>query len=208
MPFRAWLTSDGPLGQKLESVCDRTEFGHEGEIVNADLKRAKKDRVLMTIARPSIDDRSITGFLLEYSRELILIQYVYDFHLDGLMVLRRSDVEEIKSSRTDHYQTEMMKAEGLYQTVDFNAKHTVSNWPETIKHFQGQYRFVIIEAEATKPNLFALGRIENIQKQSVTLHGFNGVGEWHDEPTIVPFADITCLQVGSNYISMYERHLP
>ena len=62
------------------------------------------NKALVSIGRANIDTRSIQGFVLACSDELVLIQYVYDFNLDGLMVLRVSDISSIKCSATNGFQ--------------------------------------------------------------------------------------------------------
>ena len=76
------------------------------------LSKLKEGRNLISIRRGNIDGHKIQGFLLDYSEELILINYVYDFILDGLMVLRRSDISEIKTDKTALLQTQILKEIG------------------------------------------------------------------------------------------------
>lgn len=60
---------------------------------------------LVTIIRDNLNTANLHGFILAYSPDFLLIQYVYDFRIDGLMVLRRKDISEIKTSKTDEFQT-------------------------------------------------------------------------------------------------------
>ena len=43
------------------------------------------------------------GFVLASSAELVVLQYVYDFNLDGLMVLRVADITDIRWSATGRF---------------------------------------------------------------------------------------------------------
>ncbi len=80
-----------------------------------DLNEMMTDRKLVSIRRDAIDSNSIQGFVLAASDELLLIQYVYDFNLDGLMVLRLSDVTEIKSGATDKFQKQLLIDEQIFK---------------------------------------------------------------------------------------------
>jgi hypothetical protein len=84
------------------------------------LSKLKAGRSLMSIRREEIDGNRIQEFILGHSKELVLINYVYDFKLDGLMVLRLSDITDICSDNTDIFQTQILKEDGLYSKVDFN----------------------------------------------------------------------------------------
>ena len=58
------------------------------------LAKHQKQRNLVSIRRGEIDGCSIQGFVLGLSENLVLLQYVYDFHLDGLMLLRTADIPD------------------------------------------------------------------------------------------------------------------
>ena len=68
---------------------------------------------LVSIERENIDGNKIQGFLLGESDEYVLISYVYDFHLDGLMVLRKMDISLVETTKTDKLQTLLLKDEGI-----------------------------------------------------------------------------------------------
>lgn len=71
----------------------------------SDLNKLQQNRALVSIYREHINDTPIQGFILAHSKKLILIQYVYDFNLDGIMVLQRSDVTNIESDESGMFQT-------------------------------------------------------------------------------------------------------
>jgi hypothetical protein len=173
------------------------------------LSKLKKGKTLVSIRRDSIDANSIQGFILDYSKELILIQYVYDFHLDGLMVLRLSDITDISSSQTDIFQTNILKNESLYSMVAFKEKYNVTGWKSVFENIASKHRFIIAENEAPEdiddPS-FILGEVVKIGKKSVTLHGFTGPATWFEKPVKLKFKDISSFQAGNNYAKTYERY--
>ncbi len=173
------------------------------------LSKLKKGKSLVSIRRDEIDGNRIQGFILDYSKELILIQYVCDFKLDGLMVLRLSDMTDIGSNKTDIFQTNMLKKEGLYSTVAFKEKYNVTDWKSVFDNIASKHRFVIAENEASDdidaPS-FILGEVVKIGNKSVTLHGFTGTSKWFERPTKLKFNDISSFQVGNNYAKTYERY--
>lgn len=166
----------------------------------------KNSRTLISIERDKIDDNSIQGFLLEYSNELILIQYIYDFNLDGLMILRRNDITKIKSNATDILQTQLLKDEDLYKNVDFYVKLNLSDWGSILSNIKKDYGLVIIEDEKKEKGIFLIGKIETITKKSVEITHFTGTGTWGEVPTPIDFNDITSCQVNTNYINVYQRY--
>jgi hypothetical protein len=87
-----------------------------------------RDRELVSIRRDDINANSIQGFILGFSDELVLIQYVYDFRLDGLMVLRAADITEVTCNATDELQKKLLIAEGLFQQVPFESSFDLRDW--------------------------------------------------------------------------------
>jgi hypothetical protein len=171
-----------------------------------ELRQLKSRKCLVSIAREDIDKNKIQGFLLAYSDALVLIQYVYDFNLDGLMVLRRSDITKITSRKTDTFQTDLIKKEGIFERVEFKSKYDVSDWPAVFNTLGKKHKYVIIEDEKDEYPIFLLGLFEKIDEDSVYLKCFSGAANWDDELSAMSFDDISSFQVQNNYIKMYERH--
>ena len=170
------------------------------------LSNLKAERNLISIRRKEIDERRIQAFLLDYSEDLILIQYVFDFILDGLMVLRRSDICEIESDKTDLLQTKILKDEGLYSKVDFDIECDLKSWGSVLSTLGSRYRFITIEDENPEYPLLYLGEIHAAETESVSIIGFSGAANWDDEVSVIYYEDISCVQLGNNYVNVYERY--
>ena len=174
--------------------------------MSSKLEKLKQSQTLVSIRRESIDGLRIQGFILAYSKELILIQYVYDFNLDGLMVLRRSDISEIDADKTDIFQTQILKDEGLFSEVDFQKEYDVKDWRTVLNTVGKEYGLVIIEDEVSEDPEFLLGKIQDIKNDSVSILGFTGAASWHEEPTEISYEDISSFQAGNNYLMMYKKY--
>ncbi len=170
------------------------------------LRAFKESRSLVTIKRQNIDRNKIQGFLLDFSDELILIQYVYDFNLDGFMALRISDITSIESTKTDIFQTQLLDDEGLLSNIDFETSYNIKNWATLINNLSPEFRFLILEDENPEYPLFFLGEISKIAKDGVSIRGFSGAANWDDELSEISFKDISSLQAGNNYAQVYERY--
>ena len=177
--------------------------------MNKKLSKLKASKSLVSIRRDEIDGNRIQGFILDYSKELILIQYVYDFNLDGLMVLRLSDITDINSDKTDHLQTQILKEEGIYSKVSFKEVYNLSDWKSVFTNIASEHRFIIIENESQEnidtPS-FILGEVVKTGNRSVTIHGFTGIARWHEKPTKASYKNITSFQAGNNYAETYDRY--
>ena len=170
------------------------------------LSEFHRDKKLVSIRRSQIDANGIQGFVLGFSDKLVLIQYVYDFRLDGLMVLRTADITEVKCGATDRFQKSLLIAERLFQQVDFRSALDLRNWRTILAQLSQQYGHVILEDERADSALFLIGEIHKITNDRVWLRHFSGAGKWDDEPTELTLSRITSCQVNTNYLNVYQRY--
>jgi hypothetical protein len=170
------------------------------------LAQHQKERNLVSVCRSGIDDHSMEAFVLGVSDELLLLQYVYDFHLDGLRVLRIADITEVRCSETCKFQRELLAHEGLIQQVPFDIRLDLSNWHTLLTQLSAMYPLMILECEKRDDPDFLIGRVDGIGPTSVEMQWFSGTGRWEDRLATLAFDDITSCQVATNYVKCYQRH--
>lgn len=170
------------------------------------LTQFQGDRSLVSIFRDQIDGQSIEGYVLAVSDELMVLQYVNDFRLDGIKVLRVADISDAESSETTEFQQELLIGEGLEQQVQFDAKFNAASWASILAQFASTYPIMIIECENSDENSFVIGRVVAVHEDRVEMLGFAGNGSWDEEAVVLSFEDLTSCQVGSNYLNVYQRY--
>ncbi|MFM9926872.1 hypothetical protein VLK31_28065 [Variovorax sp. H27-G14] len=164
------------------------------------------DGDLVSIYRTGIDDHQIQGFVLAASPALVLLQYVYDFRLDGLMALRIEDITQIEVTATDRLQKQLITDEGLAHQSPLTEQFNAVSWRELISSLSPANSLMILECEAGEFNDFVIGKICQINGESLQIRTFSGTGEWADVTTELHYEDITCCQVGTNYANVYQRY--
>lgn len=170
------------------------------------LVQHQKKRNLVSVRRSEIDDNAIQGFILASSEQLVVLQYVYDFNLDGLMVLRVADITEVRCSVTDKFQKNLLAQEGLVERVPFTETFDLRNWRSVIPQFSKEYGLMILECEAALKKAFFIGRVLKTTTTEAEFQHFSGVAKWAESPVKLKFKDITSCQVGTNYVNVYQRN--
>ena len=165
-----------------------------------------KSRNLVSIRRERIDDNQIQAFILAASRKLVALQYVADFQLDGLMVLRVADISEMRRTRTDEFQQGLLAEEGVLKKVPFGKQFDLDNWGSVLRQFAAKYPLMILECEAQEEKLFAIGRVAEAGVRDVSFECFSGTGKWSEEPASYRYSDLASCQVDNAYINAYRRH--
>ncbi|NHZ92069.1 hypothetical protein F2P45_24125 [Massilia sp. CCM 8733] len=171
-----------------------------------ELVQHQKERNLVSVSRSGIDNYSIEAFVLGVSDELVLLQYVYDFNLDGLMVLRIADITEVRCSDTCKFQRELLEHEGLIQQIPFDMSLDLRNWKTLLAQLSTMYPLMILECEKLDDPDYIIGQVEEVRTTAVAMQWFSGTGRWDDELASLALEDITSCQVGTNYISFYQRY--
>ena len=166
----------------------------------------QQKRDLVSVHRGEIDDYAIQGFILASSKQLVVLQYVYDFNLDGLMVIRTADITEVRCSATNMFQKELLEREGLIQRVPFGATFNLHDWRSVISELSKENSLMILECEKMEENIFVIGRVLETTTAEVEIQHFSGTARWERNPAILSFNDLTCCQVGTNYVNVYQRH--
>ncbi|NHZ36436.1 hypothetical protein [Massilia rubra] len=170
------------------------------------LAQHRKERNLVAVFRSGIDDHSMEGFVLGFSDDLLLFQYIYDFHLDGLMVLRIADITDVTCTATCKFQRELLEQEGLIRQVPFDISLDLRNWQTLLAQLSTMYPLMILECEKLDDPDFIIGQVDQLSEAAVEMQWFSGTGRWDDELATLAFADITSCQVDTNYIKFYQRY--
>jgi hypothetical protein len=171
------------------------------------LKKSQRLRSAVSIRRKRIDAHSIDAFVLGVSDQLVALQYKYDFHLDGLMILRIADITEVNSNATDRFQQGLMQAEGLLDTVPFDAPFNLQSWQTVLEQLSAFGGLMIVESEKPKSEDFILGQFLGISQQKAFFKFITGIGQWLDDPASIRLKNITCCQVETNYANFYQKYL-
>jgi hypothetical protein len=177
-------------------------------VMRKKLAQFVRHQTLISLRRAAIDDRAIQGFILGYSDSLVLLQYEYDFNLDGLMILRAADISEITCTKTEKFQKKLLANEGLLSHVPAPSDCAVDlrNWRSAIVSLSQTYPLLILECEAQEEPDFAIGRILKAAPDKVKIHYFSGAATWRKKPVKFRYQDITSCRANANYINVYQRY--
>lgn len=169
------------------------------------LQRYIQNRSLVNVRRDGLDNRAIQGVPLLVSHELLLLQYVCDLRLDGLLLLRRTDITSVTRRETDAFQQQLLVANGLWDEIAFEPSLKVGTLPHFFSSLPSD-SFVIVENEQPLRSSFWIGKLDGVQASHLNLHEFSGAGIWATEVSEIRYDEITCCQIDSNYLRGYSKY--
>ena len=166
------------------------------------LKRLRNDNALVSIHRDGLDDRRMQGFILHFSDTLVLFQYVFDFHFDGLLILRIRDITSIETTATDDFQRQLLIEEGLFDEVSFGLRPPIRSYYSFLISLPKD-QIVILEDETADEPVFIIGTVISVDERLASIRHFTGAGNLQDGPSVIDVERITSCQTATNYISFY-----
>lgn len=161
------------------------------------------NRKLVTIEREKFSEENLYGFILKESKKLLMIRQIFDFRTEGILVINKKEISDCYSSLSDDYETEILKEFGIYQTIDFNIDYNIKNWRSFFESSHQDFPYCQIYRDTLKTNLFYIGKIVQIKKNSLRLHEFSRAGNWYKKPTKIKYDDISTCGIGMYYTQMY-----
>ena len=165
-----------------------------------------KSRKLVSIKRAGVGGYGIQGFLAGASDDLLAIEYVYDFQVDGLMILRQSDITEINRTKTDEFQESLLRHEGILAGHQAPSNLNLDTWQSVILQLSKNYPLMTFERELGPSPEFSIGRPLKITGAQVEVQTFTGTGRWSSKPRRIKYAQLSCVQVNNRYTNFYQRY--
>jgi hypothetical protein len=120
-------------------------------------------------------------------------------------VIRNKDITNIEVTDFNKYCMKIMKLEKTWITKlpMFVRKIKLTNFRELFRGIKS--RVIIIENEGEKSD-FIIGPITKISRDAVSIHYFNGVGEW-EEVMEYRYSNITTVKFLDKYSSTHAKYL-
>jgi hypothetical protein len=166
-----------------------------------------RKRVILT--RPYPSHAYLNGFVVALGYEWVLLQNFHDFHPEGYVALRVRDVTDIRSDEHERLWERMLAGEGLIDRIPIPDDVRLSDASDLLESLQERGRYVIVESEDPDEDLrdFHIGLILSVDADSVCLAHFDGLGVWDDAPHVIPFDEITKVQIEAPYAQIFSKYL-
>lgn len=161
---------------------------------------------LVSVRRNEIDSRAIQGFVVGLSDDLLALEYVYDFQIDGLLIIKRSDISQIDRTETDKFQEQLLASEGIGPGQQGPVDLELRSWKSAIAQLREQYPIMILERELGPAPEFAIGKPVRATSAQIEFRSFSGIGRWSTKTERLKYSQITSLQVNTRYINFYQRY--
>ena len=158
------------------------------------------------------DKHSITyfeGFIFEQTKDYVLMNDMYDFNYDGLIVLRKSDIDEIKCTENEKFYLHILKQEKIKKEILKKRKKLnfkLSSMKNMMKNLQDLKVPVICEHKYNNDDLFQIGSIKKVTKKKSYMQYFNARGEFTLKLLPISYKSLTFIRIDSPYTSLFYKY--
>lgn len=167
----------------------------------------KKDfvKIKRTVTDGSAD---ISGFILQMSKDFLLIQKEEEFYLNGYGIIRKDHFDVIRCNKFDKAFKRILKSEGIFDSdYGISKKIRLRDWRTIFEDLATHDYHVIVECEDLEDPLFLIGPIKKINKDSVQIQYYSPTGLLDKKPTTVKYKDITLVKFDDRYINVFKKYL-
>jgi len=171
------------------------------------LEQLAAKQALVTISRDIEDVENVHGFVLAVSPRLVLLHELSDFHLDGYCILSRLDISRARSGRFERYRSAILKAERVLCGIGLKDEIDLADWESALRSLKKLGRNVIVEGERPEVDEFLIGRIQRINKKSVTMQSFDALGVWETETHRLAYDEISSVSFDNEYVNTFSKYL-
>lgn len=168
------------------------------------------NKMLLRVERDNaFDKEAVMGFPLCMSKDLILMSYIVDFHDEGYVILRLSDIADAYSLKTDVFYEKMCSEEGLKDIAfEQNILKSIVDIKDVLNQLIGYVGFISVSCDFLNSELcFSIGRIVSVESEVIYFKHFGPDGVWEDNQRKIPIEQITSVAFGDNYSKVYFKYM-
>lgn len=129
-----------------------------------------------------------------------------DFIFDGYSIYRLKDLVSVKVK--NDLCDKILLEEGFTTNVTIPTID-INSWKSVFESLALMNKNIIVEKQtiAPKHSKFVIGRIHEIHKKYAYVWNFNANGVWDDNPTRVPYSEITNIEFSSRYVETFSKYV-
>jgi hypothetical protein len=132
-----------------------------------------------------------------------------DFNYDGFVIVRKTDVAEIKRSDNEKFFNRILKDEKIIRNIRLRKREIgfrVGEMEEMFAQLRKKNFPVIVECLYGSEDSFQIGPIVQVKENKMKMDYFNSLGEFDEQPVSIKYKDITFVRIDSPYANLFYKY--
>lgn len=156
-------------------------------------------------------ENHLYGFVVAVSDDFVVLHEIHDFHIDGYLIVPMSNIKGIRSSEAERTLEKILAAEGMMDRLGLKHELDLTGWRAMFRSVHKIGKNVIVETfnitHEREEEQFVIGRIQGMSAKSLSILGFDALGQWESEPMIIAYRNIKWVQFDSEYINVFSKYV-
>jgi len=162
-----------------------------------------RDAARLIRVRTQFSDQVWSCFVIEVDRDLaVLLMLDEGFHIDGLRALRPGDIAECASPHPLTQFVEEVLAERGEDEIELPAL-SIESLVTLLETASLHVPLLGIYRDEVDPGRVRMGRMLEVDEETLTLLEIDEQAQWMDEPTAIPIGEITRVDMGGARLEAY-----
>lgn len=154
------------------------------------------------------DESSISGFIVKFSHDFIMIEETYDFSMSGIKIVPYERLKSIRHNKFSKVSKHIYSEENL---IKFNYKiidnTSLKNFESLFKSIKKQNFHCVIESTKKDKDIFSIGEILDFNEKSVVIKNYDATGKINKKPHKIQFKNIELINFNDNYSKVFRKYL-
>lgn len=159
----------------------------------------------ISIERNEIDDNAITAIPISESEKLLLIEYIYDFNMDGFKVILIDTITSVVRSEVEIFHDKIFKEEGIKSEFDNISDLPIHNWYVLFGAVMHTEKVIDISLGKTE-DAFYVGRIIHVNDTFIEFQEISPTGEWDKDTVLIYYDDIIMASFQNRYSQILAKY--
>jgi len=161
-----------------------------------------KQQRLVDIEFIDLDDE-ISGFIVEYNRDFVLVQIYEDFQLDGYSVLPRKSIKKLTSSDTLLFGEKVLSDNSIQMSTPQSI--SIESYPLLFSSFINDNEVILIDSNKND-DYFIVGRVLEVNKEQLIVSYIDSASNLNYEPLTINYDDLDKVTFRSHYAKVYDKY--
>ncbi len=154
------------------------------------------------------ENEDLSGFILDMSKDFLLIQTGGDFSLDGYAIITKYDFDSVRCNDYDETQKKILVAEGIFDEKYGIAKPiNLEDWPTILTDLADQDYHIIAQKLNKKYLAFKIGPIVEILNKKFKMRNYDPNGKMDGKLTTIKYDDVRIIKFADSYSTIFRKYL-
>lgn len=101
----------------------------------------------------------------------------------------------------------ILRGEGIVAEIAAPFKLDLSDWKTAIGAIKSQKRIIIVEDEDLDDDLFLVGRVTRLTRQTASIRAIGPLALWELTDRVIPCARITAVTFDGRYSTLFGKYV-